>query len=382
MKRSKNEECPFLRLPEKLIIEILCRLPVKSLGKCKLVCKSWNTLISDPEFAMSHVEFSKSNNQPLTLILQKNNILSQLKFRDSTDISRGVTLAPLRHRFLEDDVFDPRCCFIVGSCDGLICVYVKEMGKKRRRDDSMSLWNPCTTEELEISLPVERGSFYVHIESSWFGCVPSCDDDYKIFLVYTMHKQSHGTCMYLYSLRFDRWKSLYVSDEDYERISEVDSVYLDEALHYLVRRKWIVIFDLVSETFKKVPFSIDEADKLPNYHQLSLGVIGEYDCLCAMFVHHSEEWMVELWTLEEYDDWDSWEKMYRIELKENIVINCMKFLGFTYSGNLCIQQANGLVLVDTDDDPPSHVVARNPSFEKVYKVMDYVESLVSPDSIS
>lgn len=87
-------------------------------------------------------------------------------------------------------------------------------------------------------------------------------------------------------------------------ISGADSVFLNEALHFLVRCKSIVIFDLAAETFKKVPFSI-KPDQVPIYDQLSLGVIGVYDCLCAMFLHRSVEWMFELWTLEKYDYWDS-----------------------------------------------------------------------------
>ncbi|KAL2921859.1 hypothetical protein RDABS01_013350 [Bienertia sinuspersici] len=379
MEQSKLEENPFLRLVEELILEILYRVPVKSLGRCKLVCKSWFNLISDPEFAIAHLEFSSNNTQPSTIVIQKHNITSSLKFDDSTCIAEGVTLAPFEHQFLHDNVFDCRYCFIIGSSDGLICVYVKEMDDRRRGRDSLYLWNPCTTEDSEISLPIKGGSFYVHIDSSWFGCVPS-SDDYIILLLYTVYKPSYNMCMFLYSLRYDRWRDICVSDEYLDLITGAESVFFNEALHYLVCRNWMVKFDLVTETFKRIPFSI-KADLVPQYNEMVLGVIGEYDCLCVMFVNRSEEWMFELWTLEEYGKWDSWEKLYRIDLQEDVVRNCIQFLGFTYSGNLCIQQANGLVLIDPDDDPPSHVIARNPSLVKVYKVMDFVESLVSPDSI-
>uniref|UniRef100_A0A803N3A7 Uncharacterized protein n=1 Tax=Chenopodium quinoa TaxID=63459 RepID=A0A803N3A7_CHEQI len=89
------------------------------------------------------------------------------------------------------------------------------MKESRRGQDSMHLWNPCTTAKVEISLPVMRDSFYVHIDSSWFGRVPS-SDDYKIFLVYSEYRP-YEKSMYLYSLRDSKFT-------DPEASSMADSV--------------------------------------------------------------------------------------------------------------------------------------------------------------
>ncbi|XP_052116838.1 F-box/kelch-repeat protein At3g06240-like [Arachis duranensis] len=45
-------------LPLELIHRILLRVPLKHLGRLKCVSKLWNTLISDPHFAESHVHLS------------------------------------------------------------------------------------------------------------------------------------------------------------------------------------------------------------------------------------------------------------------------------------------------------------------------------------
>ncbi|KEH32798.1 putative F-box domain-containing protein [Medicago truncatula] len=42
-------------LPFKLVEEILLRLPVKQLFRLKRVCKSWNSLISNHNFAKKHI---------------------------------------------------------------------------------------------------------------------------------------------------------------------------------------------------------------------------------------------------------------------------------------------------------------------------------------
>ncbi|KAK7276796.1 hypothetical protein RIF29_17942 [Crotalaria pallida] len=44
----------FADLPCVITTSIMLRLPIKSLLICKCVCKSWNTLISDPRFAKLH----------------------------------------------------------------------------------------------------------------------------------------------------------------------------------------------------------------------------------------------------------------------------------------------------------------------------------------
>jgi len=59
---------PFL--PFDLVVEILCRLPVKHLLQLRCVCKSWNSLISiDSKFAKNHICLSTSNHDRHHLIL-------------------------------------------------------------------------------------------------------------------------------------------------------------------------------------------------------------------------------------------------------------------------------------------------------------------------
>ena len=52
---------PLATLPillDELIVEILVRLPVRSLLQFKSVCKSWKTLISNSQFAKDHLQRS------------------------------------------------------------------------------------------------------------------------------------------------------------------------------------------------------------------------------------------------------------------------------------------------------------------------------------
>ncbi|XP_058090293.1 putative F-box/kelch-repeat protein At1g13200 [Magnolia sinica] len=60
MARKKKGSVSFMSLPQDIIIEILVRLPVKSLIRFKCVSKAWYDLIIDPSFVDAHLHHSKS----------------------------------------------------------------------------------------------------------------------------------------------------------------------------------------------------------------------------------------------------------------------------------------------------------------------------------
>ena len=63
--RSKEKnKCEYL--PEEVISEILCRLPVKSIMQCSCVCKLWYSLIRNPNFITTHLKTTLSSSNPNT----------------------------------------------------------------------------------------------------------------------------------------------------------------------------------------------------------------------------------------------------------------------------------------------------------------------------
>lgn len=51
------------QIPEDVLMEIMIRLPVKSLLRFKCVCKNWYDIIQNRKFTCSHLRFQKLQNK-------------------------------------------------------------------------------------------------------------------------------------------------------------------------------------------------------------------------------------------------------------------------------------------------------------------------------
>ncbi|KAK8503635.1 hypothetical protein V6N11_030738 [Hibiscus sabdariffa] len=95
-------------IPVEVIVEILKRLPVKSLMRFRLVCKSWNTLISHPSFISTHLQASHSrppNNTPFLLLMyDKNGRKNYFLHRDNDgfDELNQLRFSPFGYQTLDD----------------------------------------------------------------------------------------------------------------------------------------------------------------------------------------------------------------------------------------------------------------------------------------
>ncbi|KAI8556176.1 hypothetical protein RHMOL_Rhmol05G0231500 [Rhododendron molle] len=126
---------PSPNLPRDIMVEILSRLPVKSLLQLRCVCKPWRSLISSPEFAKTHLNLASTNTD-----FTDHRLLLISRCPDY-DV-RSCSLSDVLHKH-SDTAVELDCPFkvphrrirIKGCCDGLVCVAV---GRK------VFLWNPST----------------------------------------------------------------------------------------------------------------------------------------------------------------------------------------------------------------------------------------------
>jgi hypothetical protein len=109
-------EMKIVEIPSELIVEILLRLPVKSLIRFKSICKPWFSLISQHNFANSHFQITAATHTSRILTISRT---LPLKIQ-SIDFEIKHHSVSLKHNFLHHRPFFYHQ--IKGSCRGFICL--------------------------------------------------------------------------------------------------------------------------------------------------------------------------------------------------------------------------------------------------------------------
>ncbi|GJT49674.1 F-box protein CPR1-like protein [Tanacetum coccineum] len=338
--------------------EILLRLQVNDLIRCKSVCKSWNSLISSPRFVKSQIK------------------------RHSNEI--GDT------RIIVSDGASSRChdcfylgvheCQLLGSSNGLVCISCY--------DTNFLVVNPSTREVKEL-INHPDDDYRVAVYVSGFG-YDSSIDDYKVVIGHRCNPNDLLEFNVL-ELKTNIWRPLKtniwgfaVVESDYEYL-EGNGILCNGALHWLhqdIDNFVIVSFDLSKEVFKKT--ALPKLDDKWN-----LGTVT--DRLCVFRFPNTDLKEIEIWVMR--NDQVSWERKL---LPPGYDTNKTTILGYIphrniLSGNVHIwllEEGSGApVLVRSIDHPhdehirPSHEHIRLSTYSECnynYDEHVFVKSLVSP----
>ncbi|KAI3523582.1 hypothetical protein L1887_01808 [Cichorium endivia] len=193
--KTSEDPQPYPTLLPDIIIEILLRLPVKSLLQCKSVCKLWCSTISDLHFVKSHLRFSTA--------------------RIELDY-------PRKHTLKYDN--------IAGSCNGLLLMVMK--------NNTLLIWNPSTRRSNRLPY----GSFKSLKTGNWKNI-----GDFPFGVAfYDFGKFSNGALHWAVSRdcgSFHSWKivSLDLANETYEEISQPVYDEGDKALTLGALGDWLCV---------------------------------------------------------------------------------------------------------------------------------------------
>ncbi|OMO55060.1 hypothetical protein CCACVL1_27416 [Corchorus capsularis] len=317
MKKAKAS--PILLIDE-IVDDILERLPAKSLKRFKLVSKPWNSLISDPNFAESHLHrlqrdatvtpdkrlrigqiYSKGGPQPSF----------SLYSMDTDGSNREIVKVDCDYGYAR--FHDPNVS-ILGSCNGLLFLSL---------DSNYILWNPTTSEFnyfrpgsslREEPIWMISGLVYVSSSKIYKGITSS----HHMSRMSSPHDDAGGYDViycYIYDFKQDFWSYKDLEEFPYRLHSSSSAIMVNGVPHWCVYRRngnheqyrvsyVIVYFDLETEEFKEVDLPEWAAEEV----KFNLGILG--GCLCMCLDSQGSSSGIEVWTMKEYGIVESWTKSF------------------------------------------------------------------------
>ncbi|KAM3267092.1 hypothetical protein P3L10_004087 [Capsicum annuum] len=227
---------------EEIVVDILSRLPVRSLLRFKCVSKIWMALISEPYFTMKHLKLAKNNqNSPKILFLK-----DMFSWHLSSLTPASLPLAQFTENVQKLDWLygrKPRNCKIYCCCDGLVLVGVRKYDNIKHL--MLLLWNPFTRESTVL-----RSTEFLPSEDYICGLgYDATSGDYMIL------KIGYQSCSEILALKSGSGRIIGKPTGIYRSwLSDMDSLtFIHGAFHWLgfSRDEFVTSYDISNEVFKE-----------------------------------------------------------------------------------------------------------------------------------
>lgn len=287
-------------LPEDLVIEILVRLPVKSLVRFKCVCKRWSALTRNPGFIAMHINSNSSN----SLVSWNDNSDGLIVGHD------GYHVFP-KGWFCEQPVdltfgLETKPNIVLGPCDGIFCLYWTrpDIMEGHFRLPSIVLWNPATREvnmlpKSSFDFPSYKPVDYCMVGFGFDGKAKT----YKVVKLVSFEVgDDEVNCAEVYTSSSGCWRFLQIGGNLQDvglRSTPYSSMYTNDGVFhwslFQTGNMAVVSFDMGEEVSRVTPLPkkfnlFPYTDDRRKFHSLallkdSLGVICSfYEDGCTTFV--------------------------------------------------------------------------------------------------
>ncbi|XP_074339888.1 F-box/kelch-repeat protein At3g23880-like [Apium graveolens] len=351
---------PVFLLQDIIQDHILTRLPIKSLIRCRCVCKLWNSLFFNTRFALSHFKHSISQNPNDDYLITINTFqgtsrcVISLLSRTNLSESRLVKIPyPLSSNV--DDIY------LVGSINGLVCiVFLKGLNYY------FILWNPATHYFSKTILLPRRGPVIFSYPVAYlfgFGW-DFTTDDVKLIANPSSSLQLRAV---VYSRKTDSWSTnVTVSKISPLNISRCRSpcVIVKGIPYWNFPRisQEIIKFDVRTNEFSRMcPFPFTQNFSLVNIDD-SLGLI-QYGSTSFVYGFNEEA--------------NCWSKMHSVYSSNVNVVN-VPTLGSKYGGEIVLN-GNENILYDRRSNQIRSIDYNNRGFS--VHGSSYTPSLLSPEGV-
>ncbi|XP_074296880.1 F-box/kelch-repeat protein At3g23880-like [Silene latifolia] len=335
---------------EDIWFEIFKNLPVKTLGKCRCVCKLWHSLIVSPSFIAAHLMYYTRNDTNSLLLYRKTNE-QYLFFLDSGSI-------PLQAYHTSVYVTLKQCNYFVGSIHGLLCLsYRRYLGPRRQ----IMLWNPFLSKMINLPTSMVATCKSRNLTSVLGFAYNDFKNDHRVVKISFSRVKSDNNefspFVEVYSVLDRIWRTIpadYLIDNSIHWVSS-SHCFVNGVIHWLTWDngidssigEWILLFDVVEETFRMI--KIPEALLLK---KRSADTIGIFEYKSELSVSHCEydEYgffqigFCKIWVKEEV----SWCMILSVSVGIHIFTGPVEYLG--RNGNLFgfARRSNDKMLLFTD----------------------------------
>ncbi|XP_074314989.1 F-box/kelch-repeat protein At3g23880-like [Silene latifolia] len=313
-------------LPPELLSEVLKWLPARNLLKLRVVCKSWNSVISNQRFHQYHLlhQLRTKNIQRCKYVLLsvdryvKSTVHNRLLSSSAVNICRSKTFTPIQKidlAKLDGVKFCHGKSSVLGYVDGVLLVHVPSPGVDNKTN-SIFLWNPMIGKVVDIPLSESlRKSKDVNV---WFAFGFGFDSGTSNCKVVALNLKDYDSKTKVYNLGSRSWTS------PKEKRGSIDNVkYLSNTsvsfnfeggIYWLARveRKGINIthylrFDLSSEAFtcSKLPDFQYEGQLKQRLRRLSIlhESLALVDCSSYSHSRHIRVWIRRKDNTTSVDSW-------------------------------------------------------------------------------
>lgn len=357
-------------IPYELLVDILVRLPVASLLRFKSVCKSWNSLITNPSFVTKHLNHSKTNSEKILfgLCTEGNDQRPYLLCRDNEqfrdELSELKFLIPLDlplHYFR-----------IVGSLNGILCLRVPLISEI----STIILWNPSTRKSIIVPKPE-----FLHNFVLGFGLQPATHDYKLVKIEYVITRLGNGTKVDIYT-HATGWRGIVSTFPSNYKIEHQEAqAFVNGTINWIGidysksrrERNTVVSFDTSTETFSALTLPPALGD------ELDYSIAKVFQGSLAVFFHQRwDDTALCIWVMKEYGVSESWTKVLSFDL--SVEPSYVKALGFRKHGDILLwTRMCRLLSYDIRSKALTDTGIRGSKYAYYY-VEPFVETLVSLES--
>ncbi|KAK3012401.1 hypothetical protein RJ639_007071 [Escallonia herrerae] len=295
-------------LPEDVVTEILLMLPVKSLLRCKSVCKSWYTLIMKPSFTNSHLNCNAALKKNHCILIKRflkesnKSVLSFIGDKNSGDDQVPPTEITIPHsnHFLQ----------MLGACNGIVCL---------TDHNDIILCNPSIRDFKVLPAPsfnYPQGLFSMTL-SVGFGFAPH-SSEYKVIRIADLHEEDddgasyvfHSVIAEIYDLSTDSWRGI-DPVVPYICYFPCSQLLFNGAFHWWAYDhgdEWILSFHISTEVFQEI--QLPDVCAFPDGNERAFLVLNE--SIALILFDSSEQTSFDIWLMIEYGVAESWTKYITI----------------------------------------------------------------------